>query len=112
MIDGYGADPEKLGDAGLVFETLDALPGLIGMRKIGFPHLARFTEGEIAGVTGFVLIMESHISIHTYSKKGFLTMDVYSCKAFEPSIAVERVRDAFGVEEMDVQMMERGRKFP
>ena len=32
------------------------------------------------GLSGFVLIAESHISIHTFPRRGFVTADVYSCQ--------------------------------
>ncbi len=112
MLDGYGADPRALDDIGLIFETLDALPGLMGMRKIGFPHIARFTDAEIAGVSGIVMIVESHISIHTYSKKDFLSLDAYSCKPFDHEKVVSRVSRVFGIREAEVNVVERGKKFP
>ena len=112
MIDGYGADPVRLSDVGLLFDTLNGLPELIGMRKIGFPHIARFEDREIAGISGIVMIVESHISIHTYSKKDFLSMDVYSCKRFDHVKVVERLKTIYGIREMDVQLIDRGKKFP
>jgi S-adenosylmethionine decarboxylase len=112
MVDGYDADPQRLQDVGRIFCVLNELPALIAMRKIGFPHLASFSEDDIAGVTGFVLIMESHISMHTYSNKNFLTADIYSCKPFDDQAAVRYLRQAFSIGRLDVQLVDRGREFP
>lgn len=112
LLDGYGADPARLDDVTFIFNTLNALPDLIGMRKIGFPHLARFTEREIAGVSGVVMIVESHISLHTYSKKDFLSMDVYSCKTFDAEAVASYMKERFAIRELDVTVVERGKKFP
>ena len=38
---------------------------------------------EESGITGFVIIADSHISIHTYPFKGSLYMDIFSCKWFD-----------------------------
>jgi S-adenosylmethionine decarboxylase len=35
--------------------------------------------GEGGGVTGMVVLMESHMSVHTWPEKGFVTVDVYVC---------------------------------
>jgi S-adenosylmethionine decarboxylase len=31
------------------------------------------------GVTGVVVLMESHMSVHTWPEKGYVTVDVYVC---------------------------------
>jgi S-adenosylmethionine decarboxylase proenzyme len=39
----------------------------------------RFFQFEPQGVTGTVLLSESHIAIHTWPEAGFVTVDVYVC---------------------------------
>lgn len=42
----------------------------------------RFTpavEGEASGITGVVLLAESHLAIHTWPELGGVTLDVYVC---------------------------------
>jgi S-adenosylmethionine decarboxylase proenzyme len=39
----------------------------------------RFFQFEPQGVTGTVLLAESHIAIHTRPESGFVTVDVYVC---------------------------------
>lgn len=39
----------------------------------------RFFQFEPQGVTGTVLLAESHIAIHTWPESGFATVDVYVC---------------------------------
>src|SRR5437588_11508315 len=80
LLDGYGADSKKLADVGLLYQTLNSLPQIIGMRKVGFPQIIEFKEQPIAGISGFIFIVESHISIHTYCEQGFISLDIYSCK--------------------------------
>src|SRR5690606_6542240 len=91
-LDAYGANPHKLEDVSLLYETLNELPAKIGMRKIGFPQIAQFKEKDIAGISGIIMIVESHMSIHTYSKKDFLSMDVYSCKEFDHQAVVDHIK--------------------
>lgn len=112
MIDGYGADPAKLDDAGLLFETLNDLPSMIGMRKLSTPVLARVDEKGGEGISGIVMIYESHISIHTYPKKGFFSMDVYSCNSFDAARVVDAMRARYAFKDAEVQAVDRAKRFP
>ena len=71
LIDGYGADPELLADQQLIAEFLDEFPSQIGMTKISSPQVHNYVGAvpEDWGVSGFVIIAESHISIHTFPEK-------------------------------------------
>lgn len=39
--------------------------------------------GEGGGVTGVVVLAESHLSIHTWPESGYVTLDVYVCNYTE-----------------------------
>ena len=39
--------------------------------------------GEGGGVTGVVVLAESHLSIHTWPESGYITLDVYVCNYTE-----------------------------
>lgn len=54
-----------------------------GMRILAGPLTAR-EEGDAshAGVSGVVILFESHAAIHTYPKIGAVFIDVFSCKTF------------------------------
>ena len=41
----------------------------------------RFFQFEPQGVTGTVLLAESHLAIHTWPEAGFVTVDVYVCNS-------------------------------
>ena len=90
MLDGYGCDKKKLQDLNLIYRILDELPSRIGMTKIMPPYV--FRHGDPAdkayGVSGFVLIAESHISVHTFPQRRFLNVDVFSCEPFDVENAV------------------------
>lgn len=42
-----------------------------------------FYEFEPQGVTGFVLLSSSHISIHTWPENGYVACDVFTCSSYE-----------------------------
>ncbi len=109
-IDGYGGDRAKLADEGLVAELLDRYPTEIGMTKIAQPHVVRYVgaKPEDWGVSGFVLIAESHISVHTFPERGYVWVDIFSCKDFDAGVSVDSIRDAFGLDRFDTRVLDRG----
>ena len=113
-IDGFRANPEKLASEELVRGLLDHLPERIGMTKIADPHVQRYvgSKPEDWGVSGFVLIAESHIAIHTFPDHRYVWVDVFSCKGFEEAPALEAVTEAFEVQDTRVQILERGLEYP
>jgi S-adenosylmethionine decarboxylase len=114
VIDGFGADETKLQDLALVFDLLDNYPGAIGMTKIMPPYVFRYTgvKPEDWGVSGVVLIAESHISIHTFPDKNYINIDVFSCKAFDAELAVQFMKDKFGITDANAHVLERGLEYP
>ncbi len=116
VMDGYGADAHKLQDESLVRELLDTYPEAISMTKISEPLVHRYTEGRVPndwGISGFVLIAESHISVHTFPERGYLNVDIFSCKPFDADLAVEELRGRFGITEVRTQVLDRGlEEFP
>lgn len=58
----------------------------------------RFTpavEGEASGITGVVLLAESHLAIHTWPELGGVTLDVYVCNyGADNSDKARRLMDA------------------
>lgn len=113
IIDGYGGDPQKLADEQLVSELLDQSPSEMGMTKIAPPHVCRYQGSEPTdwGVSGFVLIAESHISVHTFPERGILWADIFSCKPFDAERLVLRVRKAFALRETNLCLLERGLEY-
>ena len=114
MLDGYGCDGKTLEDIEQVYKMLDEIPAEIGMTKIMPPYVFRYNgaKEEDWGVSGFVLIAESHISIHTYPEKRYLSVDILSCKEFDADRATQLICDRFGIERVEQNLLDRGTEFP
>ncbi|MEM0029522.1 MAG: S-adenosylmethionine decarboxylase, partial [Candidatus Nitrosocaldus sp.] len=80
MVDGYDANPAKLRDAELVRRVLDELPEEMEMTKVLPPVVQRYPAlpGHAEGITGVVIIAESHIAIHTFPSERFISVDIFS----------------------------------
>ena len=113
-IDGYGGDRELLGSEALVRSLLDRFPGEIQMTKISEPFVLNYSgvKPEDWGITGFVIIAESHISVHTFPEYGYVWADIFSCKEFEAPEALRKIADAFGLTSVTERILERGLEYP
>ena len=110
IVDGYGATPEKLQDTDLVYRFLDEYPHAIGMTKIVPPQVYTYhgKTPEDWGVSGFVIIAESHISIHTFPDRQYVNIDIFSCKDFDATSSLSIVKRTFSLPEVKVWTLERG----
>ncbi|MDD5154251.1 MAG: adenosylmethionine decarboxylase [Thermodesulfobacteriota bacterium] len=114
MVDGYGSDQDKLTDINYIYDFLSNYPAEIEMTKIMPPYVFRYSgvRPEDWGISGFVLIAESHISIHTFPEKRYLSLDIFSCKEFNGQKAIEDVKRLFSLEKIEIRNLERGLEFP
>jgi S-adenosylmethionine decarboxylase len=113
-LDGYGCSQERLANLDLIYEFLEHCPDLIHMTKIMPPYVFKY-HGKVPedwGVSGFVLIAESHISIHTFPDRAYLSLDIFSCKDFDHQQAVDYVTELFGITRHERNLLDRGLEFP
>ena len=110
VVDGYGADPDKLQDEELLYRFLDEYPDAIGMTKMIQPQVYTYRgkTPEDWGLSGFVLIAESHISVHTFPDRRYVNIDIFSCKEFDAASSLKDVEEAFSLPEVRVWTLERG----
>ena len=52
-------------------------------------HFHHFGDGY--GLTGVIVLAESHISIHTWPKKNYAAIDVFMCGTCDPEVAVDHI---------------------
>lgn len=60
------------------------------------------------GVSGVIVLAESHISIHTWPERNFAAVDVFMCGACNPSDTIPVLKEAFKPSHMTVQEIKRG----
>ncbi len=115
-IDGYGGKQELLNDEKLVLKVLAELPGAIGMKKMAEPcvyHAEPNDQKDPGGWTGFVVIQESHISIHTFPARGFVSADVYTCRnGLDVQFVVDYFKKAFELQDIEQNFIKRGTRYP
>ncbi len=110
-IDAYGIPKKKLASHSGVFHLLSGLPEMLGMRRLTVPYVVFCDEGDKKGdwgVSGFVMIYESHISCHTWPALGYVSMDVYSCRPFDHKKTIAFLKKFWGCRTMKVRVVKRG----
>lgn len=84
---------------------------LRALRTAGFnviSHLSHRFPGADAGVTGIVLLSESHAAFHTYPEYGYVALDIFSCGTPSPDEALTVVADALQPRRVQVSTHYRG----
>ena len=116
MMDGYGADATILRDETLLTSMLRDIPDAMGMHIINEPVVVSVgpkNRKDPGGLSGFVMIAESHISFHTFPERGFVTIDVYTC---QNDLDTEKLKtqftDVFKIQSSDIYIQKRGTRYP
>jgi S-adenosylmethionine decarboxylase len=104
LADLNGIAAGKLSDcAGL--ETLLRQAAEAAGAHILFSHFHAFGDGQ--GVTGVVLLAESHITIHTWPECGFAAADIFMCGSAQPELALALIENALQPLSRKVQAIQR-----
>ena len=116
MIDGYYANSASMTDKKVLRNLLETLPGEMGMHAICDPVVTEVGSNckkDPGGLSGIVMIAESHISFHTFPARGFVTIDLYTCQNdLDVDATAQRLIEAFGIAEHDLYVQERGMRYP
>jgi len=68
-----------------------------------------FHEFSPFGISGVVVIAESHLTIHTWPEYGFAAVDVFTCgETIQPEIAAQYIVEAFECKNPSIVEMKRG----
>lgn len=115
-LDGYNGEFSLLNSEENVYKALKEMPAEMGMHILGGP-VVYFASGndkkDPGGWSGFVVIEESHISIHTFPARGFISADVYTCQnGLDQQKVVRFFRERFGVKSEEVNFIKRGTRYP
>lgn len=109
LADFHGVAANLLSDS-TALERILRTSAEAAQAHILFTHFHQF--GEHAGITGVLLLAESHISLHTWPEYGFAALDIFMCGQAEPERALALLRQAFAPASERVQRVLRGGTTP
>ena len=105
LADMHGICADKLKDVANLEDLLRHSAQAAGA-QILFSHFHSFGSGQ--GITGVVLLAESHISIHTWPEFGFAAADIFMCGQAQPQRALEIIKTALQPSSCNMQNIKRG----
>jgi|SRR3989344_4678325 len=110
IVDGTDVESKLLDNKKLIKNLLKELPSVVGMHTLTRPRVIRATQKEwdTGGITGFVILSESNISIHTYPLEGRFYLDLFSCMEFDVDKAVDYLKDKLQLKNFKKTLLKRG----
>jgi S-adenosylmethionine decarboxylase len=109
LADFYGVSAQLLRSSLELEQLLRRAAEIAGAKVVG-SHFHSFGHAE--GVTGVVLLAESHISIHTWPESDFAAVDIFMCGSANPQRALDALVEALAPSSQHVEVAARGRGAP
>lgn len=109
LIEAAGCDAEKLREVETLREVFVMLIADLDLKIIGEQIWHKF-EGA-GGVTGLIMLTESHLACHTYPEHEIATFNLYCCRKRLPWNWEENLGAALNAKQVSVKKIERGTDF-
>jgi S-adenosylmethionine decarboxylase len=74
-----------------------------------YSYFHKFDQGE--GVTGFVALAESHLSVHTWPEFNYMALDVFMCGKCNPQVSVDYIGKQIEIPKIEIRRIMRGADF-
>lgn len=105
IVELWGCNIDKLNDMGLIERIFvdAALKAGAEIREVAFHKFAP------QGVSGVVIISESHLTIHSFPEHGYASIDVFTCgDIIDPNVAADFIAEALECKSYDRVEIPRG----
>ncbi|KPL07229.1 S-adenosylmethionine decarboxylase proenzyme [bacterium SM23_57] len=105
LVEFYGCDSTVLNDKGLVRQALSQAAVKAGATVV----TDVFHEFNPHGISGVVVIAESHLAIHTWPEFGFAAVDLFTCgDDIDPDPAMKHLQKEFKADRVSIMELKRG----
>ncbi len=111
LVDLYGCSKKNCENLLLSYSFLEDIVRFLKMQKQSPPVVIISDKQKYpskAGISGWVPLIESSVVIHTLSKQGFISVDVYSCRSFKVQETVRFIQSYFKSKKVETQFIKRG----
>ncbi len=106
LIDAEDCDAENLRDLEKVRAVFARIIKDLELKTIGEEIWHKF-DGE-GGVTGLVMLTESHLACHTYPEHNIATFNLYCCRTRPAWNWEENLREILSAKAVNIQQIVRG----
>jgi S-adenosylmethionine decarboxylase len=105
LVEASGCRADALRDVARLAELFSRVIDELQLKPLHDPAWHVF-PGE-GGITGFVMLTESHLACHTYPEHRIATVNLYCCRVRPEWPWLERLTEMLGAAEVRVRMVER-----
>ena len=105
IVEAFGCDAERLADRATLAALLDRMVNELALRPIGAGQWHVFPPPS--GVTGMLLLAESHLTVHTFPEHRSLCLNLFCCTPRPAWPFAERLAEAVGAERVTVRHLAR-----
>ena len=106
LIDAHGCAPAALRSRDVLAGVFDRVVGELGLHPGGEALWRVFPGG--GGVTGLLLLTESHLTCHTFPERGFASFNLYCCRPHAPWPWDDRLGEMLKASRVRVRSYPRG----
>jgi S-adenosylmethionine decarboxylase len=111
LIDLYDCQADACDDLGMCYQFLDEIVIHLHVEKQAPPSLFRTDAARaphMAGLSGWVPLLESSVVIHTLTNIRYVSLDIFSCKCFDQQSAIDFTRSYFAPRRVESRLVLRG----
>ena len=105
VVEAFGCDAERLADRSVLAALLDRMVNELGLRPIGAGQWHVFPPP--GGITGMLLLAESHLTVHTFPEHRSLCLNLFCCTPRPTWPFAERLAEMIGAERVAVRHVDR-----
>lgn len=105
VVDAQGCDPAALRSPEVLQSLFARIVLEIGLQEAA-PAVWKVFPGE-GGITGLLLLNESHLTCHTFPERAFAAFNLYCCRPREAWPWADRLREILGATSVDVRVLLR-----
>jgi len=105
IVEAFGCDAGRLADRAVLASLVDRMVHELSLRPIGAGQWHVFPPP--GGITGMLLLAESHLTVHTFPEHGSLCLNLFCCTPRAAWPFAERLRELLGADRVTVRHVER-----
>lgn len=105
VVDAFGCAPEALRDPDRLGRVFARAVLELELHPVAPAHFHSFPGP--GGVTGMLMLSESHLTCHSFPERGFAAFNLYCCRTRPDWPWTERLAEHLGAERVEVRRIER-----
>lgn len=105
IVEAYGCDPARLGDPTALRAVFAAMVHELALNPVGEALWHHFPSP--GGVTGMLMLAESHLAVHTFPEHGSMCLNLFCCTPRPSWDFATRLRELVGATSVQVRSLAR-----